>query len=96
MSAEDPSRQAIWQRAHRAAGLCILCSRHAVTKNHCTEHIERIRAYDRKRKLWDTVKGRRRGRVLCSGCGGIGHNVRTCPERKHDSARGNWQDGADR
>ena len=95
MSAEAPSRQALWQRAHRAAGLCILCSRHAVTKNHCAEHIERVRTRDRKRKLWDTVKGRRKGRVLCSGCGGIGHNVRTCTEGNNADlpARGNWQDG---
>ena len=73
-----PSRQALWQRDHHARGLCVLCSLPAVTRNHCAEHVETVRARDRKTKLWNKVKNRRRGRVLCGACGGIGHNARTC------------------
>ena len=42
------SRQREWQIRHRQAGLCILCSKPAVTKMYCLEHA--IQARERERK----------------------------------------------
>ena len=41
------SRQLKWQKARRAAGLCVLCGKPAVTKNHCERHREMINGWQK-------------------------------------------------
>lgn len=47
------SRQRRWQLKHTRAGLCALCHRPRVSKNHCWKHLQ----YMRKRNLiYDRTK----------------------------------------
>lgn len=51
------SRQTLWQRKHRAMGLCSLCSRSVFKGSRCKEHYERHKLAARMRYI-PKVRGR--------------------------------------
>ncbi len=52
---KPPSRQLLWQRRNKLAGLCIICASPAHTKLHCqahaAQHKARCKAYYHRKKL---------------------------------------------